>query len=189
MCVLSCAPRCDAQSHREANWADVEWACYVMTEQQSQRGIKMFQTNITPRALFGSARQQCTLCLPLAFAQPPPPQKKQGRAGRAGGQAVGDAGGKTEGVSCSLRVRLRVLTAVLPVCHCLEGLWFSSPLSSVSPGSSSTPALLLLYRHRGWVGAAGFLSNHSADKAVFFQVCFSNSLSKSLGNFVSQERP
>lgn len=45
-----CAPRCGARSHREANWVDVEWAHYVISERWSQRGIKMFQTNITPRA-------------------------------------------------------------------------------------------------------------------------------------------
>lgn len=152
---MSCAPRCDAQSHREANWADVEWACYVMTEQQSQRGIKMFQTNITPRALFGSARQPCMAAVHAVFTPcfcttPSPPKKNRAGQGGQAGRAVGDAGGKTEGVSCSLRVRLRVWTAVLPVCHCLEGLWFSSPLSSVSPGSSSTPAPQRLGRC-GWV--------------------------------------
>lgn len=40
---------------------------------------------------------------------------------------------------------LRLSAAVVPVCHRLKGPWFlfSSPLSSLSPGSSSTPAPLL----------------------------------------------
>lgn len=53
---------------------------------------------------------------------------------------------------CLLSV-LVVSESVVPVCHCLKGLWvlllFSSPVCSVSrpsPGSSSTPALCSSHR-------------------------------------------
>lgn len=126
------------------------------------------------------ARQQCTLCLPLALKK-----KKRNRAGHAGG----GAGGKQRGVPRSSWVRLRVSTAVVPVCHRLQGLCslFSSPLLSLSWVQLHTCSAAAVQAHRQG-RAAWFLSNRSTDWGVFSRVCFSNSPSKSPGNSVSWER-
>lgn len=121
MCVVvHTQMRCSESQRGELG----EWGCYVMTEQRSQRGIKMFQTNITPRALVSGARQQCTLCLPLAFEQK---KQKKNRGGQAGRQSVMQ--GENRG-------------ACLGLYGCVSEsrrLWFQSVTVSRDCGSSSPP--------------------------------------------------
>lgn len=118
---------------------------YVITERWSQKGIKMFQTNITPHALSCSNALHQYMCV---FARALEQIRKRDT--------------EAEGVRPQFWVCLLcewvISESVAPVCHCLRGLWVCQCSSSPpSPGSSSTPALSSRHRAAG----QGFLSNWS----------------------------
>lgn len=112
---------------------------YVICKWWSQKGIKMFQTNITP--MHSAAVMHCAIicaCLPMLY----------NKRGRVTGEQ-------------------KVFVTVFGCVYCVSGsplsLWFQSVTvsrdceccsSPPSPGSSSTPALCS--RHRA---GQGFLSN------------------------------
>lgn len=124
---------------------------YVISEWWSQRGIKMFQTNITPMHSAGVMhRAVVCACLPMLLS-------KWGRAMR---ECCASVFWVCLWCECEEWV---VSESVVPACHGLQGLWVcewrsSSPPLSVLPLLSWVQLNTCSFRSRHRAGQ-GFLSN------------------------------